>query len=475
MIKFQFADLHCHPTLKTFGKSFSNSRKSSVWYKNSPNFFSKLFQKISGITKFSQADFCTMAKGNVKIAFVSFYPFEKGFFKSPYINNKIVAVIANLITSIGYNRIRFIQKHQSYFTDLMNEYNFLLNSKTIFKVKNETYCWELSSPNNVLKSKKKDNKIFVIPTIEGAHVFNSGLTEYGSRLNEEELLINIQKIKSLKYPPLFITFAHNFNNDLCGHAPSLEPLKGLVDQSKNLDSGISLIGYKVIDELLKNDNQKPILIDVKHMSLKSRLEYYKLIETKYNNCIPIIVSHGAVTGRSLFGKSKGSISAEYFANDTINFYNEELVSIAKSNGLFAIQLDAKRLAPKHLIKKPLFKQNKNEALKNSALIIWRQLQHVAEILDAEGLPAWETCCIGSDFDGTINPLNEIWTSRDFNKMANMLVEFAEDYLQSHNDLKLKRNRDLDPKDLITNFCINNTIKFLKQQQEYDVRDYVLSS
>lgn len=475
MIQFQFADLHCHPTLKTFGKSFSKSKKaSSIWYCNPPNFFAKLIQKLTGITKFSQADFCTMARGNVKIAFVSLYPFEKGFFKNPNLNNKIVARIASFITSIGYNRVRLIQKHQNYFDDLIEEYIFLMNSHKTFKFKNEKFCWEFFISAGKFNL-NQENKVLVIPTIEGAHIFNSGLAEYGRKLNEEEIFKNIQKVKGLKHPPLFITFAHNFNNDFCGHAPSLEPLKGLVDQSKNLDSGFTTLGYKVIDELLKGDGQNCILIDVKHMSLRSRLEYYKLLETKYNNDIPIIVSHGAVSGRDLYGKSNSSIIREYFANDTINFYDEELIIIAKSKGLFAIQLDAKRLAPQQLIKKPLFDQNKDIALENSTLIVWRQIQHVAEILDAAGLPAWENCCIGSDFDGTINPLNEIWTSEDFNKMANILLKLVKDYLKNPNILKLKENKDIDPKDLISNFCIDNTIKFLKNQQKLDVRNYVYTS
>ncbi|MDU8885224.1 membrane dipeptidase [Yeosuana sp. MJ-SS3] len=475
MKQFQFADLHCHPTLKAFGKSFSKSKKSSsIWHYNPPNFFTKLIQKLTGITKFSQADFCTMTKGNIKIAFVSFYPFEKGFFKNSSLNNKIVAVIASFITSIGYKRVRYIQKHQNYFEDLIEEYIFLMNSKKTFNYKNEKFCWKFFTASESFTS-SQENEVLVVPTIEGAHVFNSGLTEYGRQLNEREILNNIQKVKSLKYPPVFITFAHNFNNDFCGHAPSLEPLKGLVNQSKNLDIGFTTLGYKVIDQLLKGNSQNRILIDLKHMSLQSRLEYYRLLDTKYNNDIPIIVSHGAVTGRNLNGKSNSSLNPEYFANDTINFYDEELIYIARSKGMFAVQLDSKRLAPQNLIKKPLGNRNKDKALANSALIVWRQIQHVAEILDAAGLPAWETCCIGSDFDGTINPLNEIWTSEDFNKMANKLLEFASDYLKNPNTLTLVENKTINPEVLVSNFCIHNTCKFLNQRQEIDVRDYVFLS
>ena len=241
MIQFQFADLHCHPTLKTFGKSFSKSKKKScIWYCKPPNYFLKLFQKISGITKFSQSDFKTMSKGQVRIAFVSFYPFEKGFFRNPKINNKVVAKLASFITSIGYNRVRFIQKHSNYFDDLINEYNFLLDSNKAFNINGKTYHWEFFKTHFYNYNDTK-NKVLVIPTIEGAHVFNSGLSKFGKPLIESDILANVQKVKKLSYPPLFVTFAHNFNNDLCGHAPSLEPLKGFVDQSKNLDTGFSCL------------------------------------------------------------------------------------------------------------------------------------------------------------------------------------------------------------------------------------------
>ena len=202
------------------------------------------------------------------------------------------------------------------------------------------------------------------------------------------------------------------------------------------------------------------------MSLKSRLQYYKVLKNDYKNNVPIVVSHGAVVGRDLSGKSNGTLNPEYFANDSINFYDEELILIAKSKGLFAIQMDSKRLASKHLIKKPLFEKDKRKYLIRSVEILWRQIQHVAEVLDAFGLPAWETCCIGSDFDGTINPLNKIWTSEDFNKMANELLVCADSYLYNPNALKLESNKLISPEELISNFCIDNTVSFLNRIDKY---------
>ena len=38
-------------------------------------------------------------------------------------------------------------------------------------------------------------------------------------------------------------------------------------------------------------------------------------------------------------------------------------------------------------------------------LLWNQIQHIAEVLDAEGLFAWDCMAIGSDFDGIIDSLN----------------------------------------------------------------------
>ena len=465
MKQFQFADLHCHPTLKAFGSSFSKRKKrrsnNLMLDSKKPSFFTILFQKLIGITKFSQTDLTTMAEANVRLAFVSLYPFEKGFFWHPYLNNKMVAILANFITSVGYNRIRYIQKHRDYFKDLMNEYYFLLDELKKQKQCEDMSTWKLMSRKDEWTNNGLNRDLFfIIPTIEGAHVFNTGLTQFGKKINKVAILNNINKLKALPFPPLFITLTHNFNNDLCGHAPSLQPLATVIDQSNNLNQGISLLGYDVINRLLKPDNGYPIYIDIKHMSVTSRKEYYRLLEIKYDNSIPIIVSHGAVIGTDYNGKRGSSVNPTYFSPETINFYDEELLKIAQTKGLFAIQFDAKRLAPKRAIKKPLFSNNKVLDLKKSTLIIWNQLRHIAEVLDANGYYSWKNACIGSDFDGTINPLNGIWTSLDFNDMANELLVLVIDYLSNENQLRQKRNYLEDPLVVVKKFTYDNTKNFV---------------
>ena len=168
MEKFEFADLHCHPNLKAFGNSFSKNGtlnpKASMWYQKRPTFGTNLIRKLTGLTKFSQSDLLTMIQGNVKIAFVSFYPFEKGFFTNQYLPDYWSAYLANLITSISYNRVRYLQQHSDYFYDLMKEYEFVLNSQREFIKDSDRYSWGFANDNrSINNSIRRKNHISIIP------------------------------------------------------------------------------------------------------------------------------------------------------------------------------------------------------------------------------------------------------------------------------------------------------------------------
>src|SRR5688572_15482237 len=131
-MKYAIADIHCHPNLKPFGHSFFRHHRSSynnahVWFYDPPGLFSKCLNSLTGLTKFSQTDFSTMAKANVRLAFVSLYPFEKGFFHSASLNSRFTATLANFVTGIGFNRVRHLQTHTDYYEDLCNEFQFLKN------------------------------------------------------------------------------------------------------------------------------------------------------------------------------------------------------------------------------------------------------------------------------------------------------------------------------------------------------------
>ena len=298
---FKYADLHCHPNLKSYGHSFDkgkSSPRSDAWFGKGPTFFSKLLNLLLGLTRFNQSDMTTMIRGGSKLIFVSLYPFEKGFFINTAGGGNLSAFLSNLITGIGFNRIRDIQTHCDYFEDLEKEYAHFLGNRRQVDICGVAEGWRpIESLLDLQRGMDEPNELLVCFSIEGAHVFNSGLEPFGRDTRPGEVLENVRKVKNWKYPPVYITFAHNFYNDLCGHARSLEPIEKFVDQSLGLDSGFTPLGYRVLDELLSNKNGRPILIDLKHMSLKSRKQYFDYLTKDHPGKLPpTLVSHGAVNG-----------------------------------------------------------------------------------------------------------------------------------------------------------------------------------
>lgn len=461
----QFSDLHCHPHLKPYARSFANHKKTkqSLWYAKEPTFWSKLFNVVTGITRFSQCDFTTMAKGNVKLAFVSLYPFEKGFFVNKVGKGIISAVISTLISGIEYKRIRNLQNHTNYFEDLCNEYEFLVSGRKRHRIDGREVRWCPAATWEEAEKVLQSNQIAVVLTIEGAHVFNTGLETYGRTVDAEEILNNVRTVKNWTYAPVFITLAHNFNNDLCGHTRSLEPLEPFVDQRENLGCGFTKLGEKVVSLLLGDQTGRRIYVDLKHMSLQSRKAYYDFLNTHYPQTnIPLIVSHGAVTGTNYKGESSLEYDTDLFYKADINFYDEEIIEVARTGGLFGIQLDRRRITNRSHLKSILDYMVSSNPVKQSAVLVWRQIRYIAELLDQHGLFSWGTACIGSDFDGGINPLNGIMTAKDFSAMAEALHTLTERYLEGPNRLSLPENKNISSDEVITRFCYTNAVNFLRE-------------
>ena len=472
-----YVDLHCHPALKPYGKSYNKkpkgrnhpnrNRTNSIWRYNPPSLSDKLINFIMGLTKFSQANFTSLAKGQVSIVCASLYPLEKWFFVNKINNEFIRDIAANFATGIGMKRIDAVQAMQDYFADLEKEYNFYkqLDGK-VMRLREGKFKYQIVNNYNEIQAIKKQGQttlctICVIVSIEGMHVLNSNIHRPP---NEMKFLENLQKMKNWETPPFFVSMAHHFWNHLCGHAESFTKfVKKKVNQKEGLNTGFTPLGKKVAHELLSTANGKRILIDIKHMSVASRKEYYEILDTNpdYKD-IPIIVSHGAANGMATFTNKtqEGSQVADKLKAVDINFFNEELIKIAKSNGIIGLQLDERRIANKKTLKNTKHSIKRSKIMHYRSELLWNQLQHIAEVLDAEGLFAWDCMALGSDFDGIIDPLNAFWTSEELPYLADFLERHVYNYMSNAKFKVAKNNIKTD--EVIARFMYKNAERFLKR-------------
>ena len=446
----QYVDLHCHPSLKPFGKSFNydppgiqgkrRSSKRNLWYFDPPSVLDKLLNYFTGLTKFSQSNFSSLAKGDVGIVCVSLYPLEKWFVRNKMKNELILDLASNFALGIGDKRIDYIQGINDYFKDLIDLYQFYiqLDGKE-FRLAEGRFRYKLvRNYKEILDIQESEQEntgvrtICVVVSIEGLHVLNTGLRQPH---DETEVLNNLEKIRNWEYRPFFVTYAHHFWNHLCGHA---ESLTGIIlkyaDQSEGIDTGFTHLGITVLKRLLDNSDGKRIHIDIKHMSPVARQEYYALLDSGDPNYqgIPLIISHGACNGLSSFQDQTIDFqeTGSKLNPVSINFYDDEILRLARSNGIIGLQLDERRIAHPNTLKATKKSLKRSKIMHYRSELLWNQIEHIASILDANGLFAWDCMGIGSDFDGIIDSLNGFWTAEELPFLADFLERHAYNYMQN---------------------------------------------
>jgi microsomal dipeptidase-like Zn-dependent dipeptidase len=472
-----YIDLHCHPSLKPYGKSFDtdpgknnpNRRaKNSIWFYDSPNFFEKAIQLLCGVCKFTQADCTALAHGNVRVVCASLYPIERGFFRNDLGTGLISDLAASFATSVGIARVNHIQNIRNYFEDLEREYHYYVQGaeqETVTQSGKFKYVLAKDFSTVDEHMGTTEHTIVFVFSIEGLHVLHNDL----ENPDEAVALRNVRAIKQWAHVPFFVTFAHHFNNHLCGHAKSLFDLIGKkTDQSVNIGTSFTEMGKKVLKELLSTQNGKRIHIDIKHMSALARKDYIQLItdpEGEYRNEeIPIIISHGAANGlRSMDEKVIDIIeTGTTFMQEDINFYDNELVALAKSKGIIGLQLDERRLADKETMKRIKHSVWINKIRHYRAELLWKQIQHIAEVLDRNSLFAWDCMAIGSDYDGIIDPLNGYLTQETIVHLEEFIERHAYNYMQHRALSTLKPFNRIDSDEVVQRIFHSNAMSFMRK-------------
>jgi Zn-dependent dipeptidase, microsomal dipeptidase homolog len=475
-----FIDLHCHPSMKPYGQSFTkdpgkqsaiSSDKYSLWYYNPPDLLAKAIQLFTGISKFTQADGSSLCYGRVQIVFASLYPIERGFFRNKLGTGIISDLADSFVTGVSNARVDAIQGISNYYEDLNKEYQFILQCAGL-PISNHTgtYTYQLVKNQADLHAKmqevKDHNTVFFIFSIEGMHVLN---TKIDGAPDPDNFLENVNAIKNWGYTPFFITFSHHFYNHLCGHARSLFQLVGSeTDQEEGIDTGFTPLGYRVLDALLSRQNGKRIFIDIKHMSAIGRQQYFSYLDQKYKDeAIPIIMSHAAANGlRSMNEKVVDIKETGYklLPND-INFYDEEFVRVASSKGIIGLQLDERRLANSSTLMNIKHSIFLNKIRHYRAELVWNQIQHIVEVLDQHELFAWDVVSVGSDFEGIINPLNGYLTEEAIPDLMSYLERYAFNYMNDRGKKVLNSYNQIEPAEIVNRIFFSNAFAFITEWME----------
>ncbi|WP_423146380.1 hypothetical protein [Rubrolithibacter danxiaensis] len=500
MLPHFFVDIHCHPSVKPYARSFRDnpghqkhdaSDSSSMWYSDKPTLFDKLKNYVASLTNFIQADAASLLKGRVAIVCLSFYPQEKAFFVNKAGTGLPSDLMTMLVTEFGKERIDYIQEYTSYWEDLKKEMNFLCQQENMpIEVNGKSVRYSIARSYDDIELAARSGElgetlVVFVPTIEGGHIFdqiiNSTLKwdEVQNEVREEKLNTVLQRVKELRagkdgmIRPVFMTLAHHFWNGLCGHERSLGSIvRCAIDQENGLKQGFTSAGKEVVRALLRDETDEsqiiipPVYIDIKHMSRLSREQYFLMLDTEFaDRNIPVIASHAGVTGLSKPGGSAVTAAAQegLFMQDPINIYDDELLRIESSGGLFGIQLDERRIGSKQALRSARGNISRREILYHWSKLVWNQIRHVAEVLDYAGRYSWNIQCLGTDFDGIIDPINGYWTAESIDDLDDYLLKHAYNYLKEIKEpcsLTQERNRIISPEEVVDRVMTSNALAFL---------------
>ena len=323
-----------------------------------------------------------------------------------------------------------------------------------------------------------DAPIAIVLTIEGGHVFSIGPGE--ERVEDHVIFDRIERLKGWTHPILFITLAHHFDNGLCGHAHSLVALaSNLMDQHPRLHEGLERdneLGSRVVralydlDENLEDMGGRRVLIDAKHLSPLTRKQLYAEIlepvatraEAGRGRTIPLIFSHIGYSGiATLDDHIDAAVNEDdhFFVGAFnawgINVCDEDLRMVLRTGGLLGICLD-RRIAGVRPTEKPQ-PSEAGDILAKQILTMIDVMQADHEPGTAKYLAAWNTLCLGSDYDGVIDPIPGYET-------VEALPRLRDDLSNRLEAARATRGiDDIGAQELVERICWRNAYEFARRE------------
>lgn len=521
-------DLHCHPSLKPNGNQKVTDIWEAFENKDAKALFKNVSLRkllVGGIVKnmavYTQSNLDNCYKGTNRIVFAAIYPPERPFMKPsrPFVGptavqrtllrwifgKKVNREVDNRIIQMltGFSEVRakrfideiYDSETVDYFnTDYVEEYCYLKDSHLTssksddFPIKPK---FRLIKNFEEYSSNTNDFQVMGVVTAEGMHALASyrnsdlftkenieALEPDEQKRLKESFKTNIRRVKDateFEFPPFFVTFSHHFNNLISGHAKSFADAKNRIvpgfrdvfDQSNGLNAGITEFGKELIkDHLLSRENGPRILIDTKHMSLKSRDDFVGIIDEMRSagDTVPIICSHTAVNGIPTRADAAAHVDLNkhdkksYVSRWDINLTDEDIREIFDSDGVIGVCMHDGRM-PGGKFRK-LLKQNSRKLVSDEPVkrlhtqmfltnifhILKVNLDHIRALnrenpdMDIPEKEAWKTICLGTDNDGIVDPFDHYSTADrldDFKlRTAKALELNSKDYMRKYRVLSL---------------------------------------
>jgi microsomal dipeptidase-like Zn-dependent dipeptidase len=478
-----FFDFHLHPSLKP--QLSDPQHMPSPWDTihigfAHPDIVTTLL-KCSGINDVvdSQASLSQLAEAGLNLVAIVLFPPEQNLMRDPLIQRIAAQEQTHYIDP---ERVEAIASGDIYYQMLLQELSLL---QTNMQQAGKTLKF-IRSMNEY--DEHDHHTIHAVLNVEGPHAF------YGIRSGKTAEEISTTFYANFDaftqaHRIVAMNIAHLEDNDFCNHAFGIQVFKPRPFFPKK--NGITQEGIDLVLRM-KEEN---ILVDVKHTSLFARKQLFGL--HLHSETWAIVCTHAGLTGipsaaRGQYFLSARSISEGYlrvrhlkpvgylqgtsFNASSINLYDDDVAEIVRSGGMIGLSMDQRimgvsdewMMSPDFLHdfydeeiispgEKEFFRgvsrtpvdslnvlnrddirlEDRQHAPTFHARHFMNQVFHLFQIAGNYGIDANQMArhiCIGSDFDGLINPLKccrnvvDLQGFKDF-LLANF-VAWEEEFVQA---------------------------------------------
>ena len=469
-----YADIHVHPGLK----SFLIREIESPWtdYEQAtPE------QRVGRTSRRTQSDFSKMFRANVRLVCYNLHLPERyllsHLLSSPRLYNAVFQMDVRLMREIQSNRpFEMLQR------ELAHLRKHLQDPET---GREAVVARNWSEVATILAD---PNKICILLCIEGAHCLGFEYDQVDFPANKRIYRLPIQPAEldtaelveervqwMVDHDVFMLTLCHIAHNEMGSQATATEltglmrilpnPIQSLHGAWGNY-RGLSYLGAL----LVRRCYERGILIDIKHCDAVTRQQVYH-IARELNR--PVIGSHVGFSGRKTnvrgidllkdMDSPADRAKAPKLNPWDINLHDDDIVAIHRSGGLLGLIMDERILGSVRAVK---------EARQTGKWyqLLYNQIEHVYQVLTEAGEApetALDSLCIGSDFDGFIDPIDSTPTLLEFRRSTDTptgrflpLDEGLVEVLGHHR--RLFKPSGLEPEQIAQRILRDNVVAFLQR-------------
>jgi microsomal dipeptidase-like Zn-dependent dipeptidase len=419
-----YADIHLHPTLK----SFLVKDLQSPWQSTNQV---PLSQRLRRSMRITQSDFSALLEGGVRVIGLSLHSLER------YTLSKLLTSprLMSQFLRMDLKRLRQIVASRP-FRILEAEMAFL--KENLQSPDGQAQAVIVKNYDELIQTLASPNKLAIILSVEGAHnlgfeYVDSVFPHAGQKVNITNIVLEgaeefsealvEERVRYMKQNHIFMLTLNHFVFNQLASMPKAVELSGigkriLHNPIRSLSKlgdyrGLTFLGYFMVERCMENN----IILDLKHCDAVTRQQIYS-IAARYQK--PVVGSHIACSGRrtnfyahKLLKKAEDTFEdrqkSELFNPWDLNFHDDDIVAIHRLGGLLGLILDRRVLSSVKA-----FEQARKTG--NWLQLFFNQIDHIYRVVTEAGFPpqtAFDSICIGSDFDGFIEPIPNVTHAAEF--------------------------------------------------------------